>query len=71
MEDFLTSEERQIEICEVDYMGQYQLCHLLNRFSEIATISAKNIGMWSEEMMKTIWMGCSETKSPFRSAYLL
>jgi medium-chain acyl-[acyl-carrier-protein] hydrolase len=52
MEDFLTSEERQIEICEVDYMGQYQLCHLLNRFSEIATISAKNIGMWSEEMMK-------------------
>lgn len=52
MKDLLTYEKRQIEICEVDYMGEYQLCHLLNRFSEIATISAKELGMWNEEMMK-------------------
>ncbi|MFQ7799020.1 MAG: hypothetical protein ACLRHW_05430 [Coprobacillus cateniformis] len=32
-------------------MGQYQLYHLFNRFSEIATRSAKEIGLWNEEMM--------------------
>ncbi|WP_028042043.1 acyl-[acyl-carrier-protein] thioesterase [Candidatus Stoquefichus massiliensis] len=52
MKNLRTYETKQIEICEVDYMGQYQLCHLLNRFSEIATINAKELGMWNEEMMK-------------------
>lgn len=51
MKDLMTYETKQIEICDVDYMGQYQLCHLLNRFAEIATINAKEIGLWNEAMM--------------------
>lgn len=49
--DFWTKEKRNIEICEVDYMGQYQLCHLLNRFAELATANAKHLGLWNESMM--------------------
>lgn len=52
MKEFYTYETRKIEICDVDYMGDYRLCHLLNRFSEIATISAKSIGLWKEDMME-------------------
>lgn len=52
MKDLITYEKRQIEICEVDYMGEYHLYHLLNRFAEIATINAKLIGLWNETMMK-------------------
>lgn len=50
MKDIYTYETRKIEICEVDYMGDYHLYHLLNRFSEIATISAEKFGLWSPEM---------------------
>lgn len=62
MNDFITRERRKIEICEVDYMGQYQLYHLFNRFSEIATLSAKEIGLWNEEMMSQYgWVVAKQT----------
>lgn len=52
MKDWITSEKKQIEICEVDYMGEYHLYHLFNRFAELATKSAKDIGLWNESMME-------------------
>ncbi len=52
MKDLVTYEKRQVEICEVDYMGQYHIHHLFNRFAEIATINAKMIGLWNEKMME-------------------
>lgn len=62
MEDLITYETKEIEICEVDYMGEYQLCHLLNRFSEIATINAKKIGLWNESMMSQYgWVVAKQT----------
>lgn len=51
MNDIITSITKQIEICEVDYMGQYHLSELFNQFSTIATINAKKIGLWNEDMM--------------------
>lgn len=51
MWDFWTKEKRNIEICEVDYMEQYQFCHLFNRFAELATKNAQHLGLWNESMM--------------------
>lgn len=62
MDDLLTKENKKIEICEVDYMGEYQLYHLFNRFSEIATINAIKIGLWNQEMMgKYGWVVAKQT----------
>lgn len=62
MKDIYTYETRKIEICEVDYMGDYQLCHLLNRFSEIATISAENLGLWNSKMKECYgWVVAKQT----------
>lgn len=51
MEDLMTYETKYIEIHEVDDMGEYFFWHLLNRFSQIATVSATQLGVWNEEMM--------------------
>ena len=66
MKDLMTYETKQIEICDVDYMGQYQLCHLLNRFAEIATINAVSYTHLSskheeiaEAIFKEIDRGCT------------
>lgn len=70
MNNFMTRETRNIEICEVDYMGQYQLYHLFNRFSEIATRSAKEIGLWNEEMMNQYgWVVAKQTLHLNRPLY--
>lgn len=47
----MSYETFSVEVGEVDYMGEYQLCHLFNRFSKIATNSAKDIGLWNPEML--------------------
>lgn len=46
-----TYKTKQIKIHEVDYMGDYQLCHLFNEFSEIATQNAIQIGLWKQDMI--------------------
>lgn len=51
MENILTKEERKIAICEMDYMGEYQLYHLFNRFTELATENAFQLGFWNQDMM--------------------
>ena len=51
MDNDYTYERKEIEICDVDYMGEYQLCHLFNRFAHIATENAIKLGFWNEDMM--------------------
>lgn len=50
MKDLMTYETRKIEGNELDYMQEYQLCHLLNCFSKIATLNAKKIGYYDDSM---------------------
>jgi len=62
MNDFMSYEKKNIEICEVDYMGRYQLCHLFNRFAELATINAMKIGLWNVDMMANYgWVVAKQT----------
>jgi len=62
MEDIVTSEIKVIEICDVDYMGQYQLSHLFNRFTTIATKNAVQLGMWDETMFNHYgWVVAKQT----------
>ena len=51
MNDLISYETRQIEINDVDDMGEYFFHHLLNRFAQIATVNATQLGVWNEEMM--------------------
>lgn len=50
MDKLFVKETRQIEICDVDYKGQYRLCHMFNRFAEVATQGAVQLGMWNQDM---------------------
>lgn len=52
MNKYVTKEMKKIDICDVDYMGNFQLCHLFNRFATIATENAIKLGFWNEEMME-------------------
>lgn len=71
MEHLMTKEKKMIELCEVDYMGQYQLCNLFNRFSEIATINALKIQLWDKDMMHDYgWVVAKQTLHLDKPIYL-
>ena len=60
--DLKTQEIKKIGISDVDYKGQYQLCHLFNRFATIATENALQIGMWNPQMMNDYgWVVAKQT----------
>lgn len=62
MESMKTSEIKTIEISDVDYMGDYQLCHLFNRFATIATKNAIQLGMWNPSMIEQYgWVVAKQT----------
>lgn len=50
--DLISKEIKHIEISDVDYMYEYHLYHLFERFTELATESATKIGLWNHDMMK-------------------
>lgn len=62
MDNIITKEMKTVEISEVDYMRQYQLCHLFNRFATIATDNAIKLGMWNESMFNHYgWVVAKQT----------
>lgn len=62
MEDLMTYETRQIEISDIDYMGDYRIAHLLNRFSCIATENAQKLGLWNDKMRDQFgWVVAKQT----------
>ena len=62
MEDLYTKETHHIGINDVDYMGRYQLCHLFNQFSLLATTNAEKLGMWNVDMKKKYgWVVAKQT----------
>ncbi|MEG0275570.1 MAG: thioesterase [Coprobacillus sp.] len=50
MKDLMSYETRKIEGYELDFMQEYQLCHLFNCFSKIAALNAKKIGYYNESL---------------------
>ena len=50
-QNLISTEKKTIEINEVDDMGEYFFHHLLNLFSQIATVNAMKIGVWNQAMM--------------------
>ena len=50
-QNLISTEKKTIEINEVDDMGEYFSHHLLNLFSQIATVNAMKIGVWNQAMM--------------------
>ena len=50
-QNLISAEKKTIEINEVDDMGEYFFHHLLNLFSQIATVNAMKIGVWNQAMM--------------------
>lgn len=62
MKELMTYETKKIEGYELDYMQEYQLCHLLNGFSKIATLNARKIGYYDETMRGTYgWVVAKQT----------
>lgn len=62
MDELITKEMKTIEICDVDYMGEYQLSHLFNRFATIATTNAMKLDMWNETMFHQYgWVVAKQT----------
>lgn len=62
MKDFITTEMKEIEICDVDYMGEYQLWHLFNRLTTIATSNVIKLDMWNETMFHDYgWVVAKQT----------
>lgn len=60
--DYKTYERKKVEVSDVDFMNEYQLCHLFNRFAEIATVNAVKIGLWNKEMMDRYgWIVAKQT----------
>lgn len=60
--DYITYKIKKIEIHEVDYMLNYQLCYLFNELTTIATTNALKIGLWNEDMMgKYGWIIAKQT----------
>lgn len=50
--NFITKETKYVEISDVDYMFEYHLCHLFERFTELAIKNATEIGLWNHTMTK-------------------
>ena len=62
MDQLFVYETREVEICEIDYSGQYRLAHIFNRFAEVATRGAEKIGMWKEDMHDSYgWVVAKQT----------
>lgn len=57
-----TLENKLIEICDVDYLGQYKFQYLFSQFTQLATQSANELGMWTIDMIdKYGWVLAKQT----------